>query len=102
MAEKKASASEKARQIIRQAGGMIKTSDAIQSGIHPRTLYHLRDTGDLEQISRGIYRLTEIGSVSNPDLVVVATRIAYSGPNLPLIPAQTCHPFRAKVATHSG
>ncbi|GEM_PF-6128508 len=28
--------------------------------------------------------------------------IAYSGPNLPLIPAQTCHPFRAKVATHSG
>ncbi|MBD3377488.1 transcriptional regulator [candidate division KSB1 bacterium] len=78
VAKKKASARDKARQIIRQAGGMVKTSDAIQSGIHPRTLYHLRDTGDLEQISRGIYRLTEIGTVSNPDLVVVATRIPNS------------------------
>ncbi|HPG47436.1 MAG TPA: type IV toxin-antitoxin system AbiEi family antitoxin domain-containing protein, partial [bacterium] len=89
MAKKKPSASKKARQIIRQAGGMIKRSEPIQPGIHPGTLYHLRDIGDLVRIFRGIYRQNEIGSVSNPDLVVFA---AYSGPNLPLIPAQTCHP----------
>jgi predicted transcriptional regulator of viral defense system len=59
-------------------GGMIRTSGAIQAGIHPRTLYQLRDIGDLDQISRGIYRLSEIEVVSNPDLVIVATRIPIS------------------------
>lgn len=71
-------ARDKARKVIRQSGGVIKTSDALQAGIHPRTLYQLRDTGDLEQISRGIYRLTEIEPVSNPDFVIVATRIPNS------------------------
>jgi predicted transcriptional regulator of viral defense system len=74
----KSSACEKARLIIREGGGMIKTSEAIQAGIHPRTLYQLRDMGDLEQISRGIYRLAEIETVSSPDLVIVATRIPIS------------------------
>ncbi|SMC42237.1 Transcriptional regulator, AbiEi antitoxin, Type IV TA system [Desulfocicer vacuolatum DSM 3385] len=74
----KSNACEKARLIIREGGGMIKTSEAIQAGIHPRTLYQLRDMGDLEQISRGIYRLAEIETVSSPDLVIVATRIPIS------------------------
>ena len=80
MAKKKnhSNACEKARQIIRECGGMIKTSEAIQAGIHPRTFYQLRDMGDLEQLSRGIYRLAEIETVSNPDLVIVATRIPNS------------------------
>lgn len=69
------SARDKAAQLIRQRGGIIRTSDALQSGIHPRTLYQLRDTGALEQISRGVYRLAEMEAVSNPDFVVVATRI---------------------------
>jgi predicted ATP-dependent Lon-type protease len=38
------------------------------------------------------------GKVVRKDLV----RIAYSGPKLPLIPGETCHLFRIKVATHSG
>lgn len=71
----RASARDKAAQLIRQHSGIIRTSDALQSGIHPRTLYQLRDTGVLEQISRGVYRLTEMDAVSNPDFVVVATRI---------------------------
>jgi predicted transcriptional regulator of viral defense system len=74
----KSSSCEKARQVIRKGGGMIKTSEAIQAGIHPRTLYQLRDMGDLVQISRGIYRLAEIEPVSNPDFVIVATRIPIS------------------------
>ena len=74
----RSNAREKAKQIIRQNGGVIKTSEALHSGIHPRTLYQLRDTGDLEQISRGIYRLTEIDPISNPDFFVVATRVPNS------------------------
>ena len=29
-------------------------------------------------------------------------RIAYSGPSLPLIPLEACHPFHSKAATDSG
>lgn len=65
----------KAKQIIRQHGGVIRTAKAIQAGIHPRTLYQLRDGDQLEQLSRGVYRLTEQEAVSDPDLVIVATRI---------------------------
>jgi len=68
----------KARQIILKNGGIIKTSDAIQAGIHPRTLYQLRNIGYVEQLSRGIYRLTDIDAVSNPDLVIIAARIPCS------------------------
>ncbi len=80
MSEKKnrPNARDKAKQVIHQNGGIIKISEAIHGGIHPRTLYQLRDTGDLEQISRGIYRLTEIEPVSNQDFIVVATRIPNS------------------------
>lgn len=68
-------ASEKAKQILRDAGGMMRTSDALKAGIHPRTLYSLRDSGALVQISRGVYRLSEMKSISDPDLVVVSTRV---------------------------
>lgn len=78
MRKNKLSACDQAKRIIREGGGMVKTSDAIQAGIHPRTLYQLRDTGDIEQISRGIYRLTEIEAISNPDFVIVAMRIPNS------------------------
>ncbi|TKB11257.1 type IV toxin-antitoxin system AbiEi family antitoxin domain-containing protein [Desulforhopalus sp. IMCC35007] len=71
----KISALDKAKQIIRQQGGVIRTTHAIQAGIHPRTLYQLRDDDQLEQLSRGVYRLTEQAAVSDPDMVIVATRI---------------------------
>jgi len=70
-------AQERAVKLIRERGGIIRTSDALQTGIHPRTLYQLRDTGVLDQISRGVYRLAELEAVSNPDLIVVATRIPH-------------------------
>lgn len=68
-------ASDKAIRIILEHDGIIRTGVAIQSGIHPRTLYQLRDSGELEQLARGVYRLSEGGVVSNPDLVAVAVKI---------------------------
>jgi predicted transcriptional regulator of viral defense system len=65
---------EKARKLIKQNNGIIRTSEALKAGIHRRTLYELRDTGELEQISRGIYRLAEQKPISNPDLITVAAR----------------------------
>ncbi len=49
-------------------------SEAIKHGISRYTLYKMRDTGELEQISRGIYRLVELPPLSSPDLVTVALR----------------------------
>ncbi len=66
---------EKAQQIIKKRGGIIRTAEAIKSGIHPRTLYALRDNGILDQISRGVYHLSEQAPISDPDLVTVALRI---------------------------
>jgi predicted transcriptional regulator of viral defense system len=46
----------------------------LAQGIHPRTLYALRDTGSPERLSRGLYRLAELPPLTYPDLVVVARR----------------------------
>jgi predicted transcriptional regulator of viral defense system len=43
-------------------------------GIHPRTLYSLRDAGDIEQVGRGLYRLSTAPPLSSPDLVPIAIR----------------------------
>ncbi len=65
----------KARQVFAHHQGMLRTSEAIRLGVHPRKLYALRDSGEIEQVSRGIYRLSEKPVLTNPDLVAVALRI---------------------------
>lgn len=64
-----------ALKFFRATGGMLRTRDALKAGVHPRTLYELRDSGRIEQLSRGIYRLADAPSLGNPDLVTVALRI---------------------------
>ena len=66
----------KAEAIFEQHGGMLRTSQALALGVHPRTLYALRDAGRLQQISRGLYRLAELPALGNPDLATVAARIS--------------------------
>ena len=66
---------EKARRIFSQVGGVMRTREAIRLGIHPRTLYAMRDEGDLERLSRGLYRLAEMPPLGNPDLATVALRV---------------------------
>jgi predicted transcriptional regulator of viral defense system len=65
----------KARRLFSEQGGMLRTSKAIQLGIHPRTLYALRDAGEIEQVSRGLYRLSTAPPLSGPDLVPISIRI---------------------------
>lgn len=60
---------------FKRHGGTMRTSEAIDKGVHPRTLYAMREAGHLEQISRGVYRLTDAEPVSDPDLLTVAARI---------------------------
>ena len=60
---------------FRRQGGMLRTKDALRAGIHPRTLYALRDEGTIECLSRGLYRLADAPPLAHPDLVAVAKRV---------------------------
>jgi predicted transcriptional regulator of viral defense system len=66
---------EAARRAFRDSGGMLRTGEALEQGIHPRTLYAMRDAGMLECLDRGLYRLTDLPPLSDPDLVTVANKI---------------------------
>ena len=66
---------EEAREIFRCHGGILRTSGALKHGIHRRILYGLRDSGELESLSRGLYRLVDMPELSDPDLVTIAHRI---------------------------
>ena len=66
---------EKALDVFRQHDSILRTSQAIQLGIAPRTLYALYEAGLLVKITRGVYRLAEAEPLSNADLIQVALRI---------------------------
>ena len=66
---------QKAITLFRQHGGTLRTSEALRLGIHPRTLYAMRDSGLLDQLSRGLFRLAELPPLSNPDLTIVALKV---------------------------
>lgn len=64
-----------ALEVFRHAGGVLRTSQAIEAGIHPRDLYDLRDQGLLTRVSRGVYRLADLPPLQEPDLATVAARV---------------------------
>src|SRR5215470_13560123 len=64
-----------AETLFRKHGGMLRASEAIALGIHPRALYRMRDENRLVTVSRGLYRLADLPELSDPDLVSVAARI---------------------------
>lgn len=70
-------AKQRALAVFGEHGGILRTRDALRKGIHPRTIYALRDDGRLERLSRGLYRLTAASSLENPDLVAVALRVPH-------------------------
>jgi predicted transcriptional regulator of viral defense system len=69
------SRSDRAVAIFKKHGGILHTAQALGAGIHPGTIYAMRDSGALEVVSRGVYRLAGSSPLGNPDLVTVATRI---------------------------
>jgi predicted transcriptional regulator of viral defense system len=53
-------------------------SEAIALGIHPRTLYLLRDSNRLVSVSHGLYRLADLPELAEPDLIPVTTLVPQS------------------------
>jgi predicted transcriptional regulator of viral defense system len=66
---------EKAISIFQQHSGLLRTSQAIRLGIAPRTLYILRDSSQIEELTRGVFCLAGTFSGENPDLIQVALRV---------------------------
>lgn len=60
---------------IRKAGGTFLMSEALDLGIHRRELYLLKEEGDLETLSRGLYRLKKMPAPIFPDFIPVAKKI---------------------------
>ena len=82
-------------ELFRQHGGTLRTSEALALGIHPRTLYALRDSGLLVRLSRGLYRLADLPPLSDPDLVTVALRIPQAV--ICLVSALAFHELTAQI-----
>lgn len=70
-------AKQKAIEHFQKNQGLLRTAEAIRLGIHPRTIYQMRDEGLLEQLAKGIYRLVEVPDFSEPDLVLVSKKIPH-------------------------
>ena len=84
-----------AEAIFREHGGQLRMSEALSNGITSYTLYALRDRGAVELISRGIYRLTELPPLSDPDLVTVSLR--YPNAVICLISALAFHDITTQI-----
>jgi predicted transcriptional regulator of viral defense system len=63
------------KRIFREHDGILRTSEALELGIHSRTLRAMRDSGALDRLARGLYRLADLPPLSNPDLVVAALKV---------------------------
>ncbi|MCB4755455.1 MAG: type IV toxin-antitoxin system AbiEi family antitoxin domain-containing protein [Elusimicrobia bacterium] len=96
----------KETELFKKNGGMLQTSKAIYMGIHPRTLYAMREKGVVEPMERGLYRLSEAEQLSQPDLTTVALKIPQGV--LCLISALSFHnittqiPHAVDIALKSG
>lgn len=62
----------KAIKVFKLHGGMLRYTEAIKKGIHPRILYKLCDLGLIEQLQRGLYALTDLSNLGEPDLVTIS------------------------------
>jgi predicted transcriptional regulator of viral defense system len=67
----------KARAAFRKGGGVLRMADALRAGIHRRTLYSMRDAGEVESLARGLYRLVDAAPLAYPDLVTVAAKVPH-------------------------
>ena len=82
----------------------MRASQAQKAGIDLKTLQEMVDEGILKREGRGIYRLSDLPPLSNPDLVQIAIRV----PNcvICLISALSFHalttqtPYKIYIAIH--
>jgi predicted transcriptional regulator of viral defense system len=60
--------------IARRAGGISSAAELIESGARWEDLYRLRDSGELIELSRGVFRVADAPATAHLDLVAVCHR----------------------------
>src|SRR5450756_2621590 len=68
-------ATRRAVEVFTRPGGTMSTGDVAAQGVHYSTLYWMRDEGLLTQLTRGVYRLSDIPGLRKHDVVTVAARV---------------------------
>jgi len=81
--------------LFQENSGQLSMSQALKFGINRYTLYSMRDRGVIELVSRGVYRLKDLPSLSNLDLAIVGSRC--SGAVICLISALSFHNMTTQV-----
>lgn len=84
--------------LFRAHGGQLRLSEALKLGINRYQFYKLRDAGRIEEVSRGIYRLSDLPPVGNPDLVAAASRFPKAV--LCLVSALAWHDMTTQIPHH--
>ena len=81
--------------IFRQQDGTLRMSEALKLGISRSQLYALRDSGEIECLSRGLYRLSDLPEIADLDLVTASSRCP--GGVLCLISALSFHEITTQI-----
>jgi len=68
---------ENALKIFQKNNGILRTSKAQKLGVDTKTLAEMVEAGLLIKEARGIYRITNLPPLSNPDLVQVSLRVPH-------------------------
>jgi predicted transcriptional regulator of viral defense system len=86
---------ERAEAIFRMHGGLLRISEAIRYGIHPRTIYTMCETGRLERVNRGLYQLVAFSPYGELELAYVGKVVP--GGVLCLISALAHHEITTQI-----
>lgn len=69
------SISNKLTTLFQKKGGVLRTNEILKLGIHPRKLYQMRESGELLELSRGVFRSASFEELEHSDLVAVCKRV---------------------------
>jgi len=77
---KSKSTTEKAavRKIFLTHHGFLRASEALEEGLQSRQLLSLTDSGTLEQLSRGLFRLKDLPPLKDRNLFIIGAKIPQS------------------------
>ena len=65
----------RAKETFRSHGATLRMAEALRLGLNRTVLYELVRRGDLNRLSRGLYRLADALTMEDPDVVSIARRI---------------------------
>ena len=65
---------QKVIELFTRHDGVLKSAEAFNAGVHPATLYKLRDQGKIEALGRGLYKIKNLKLQTDEDYLQVSKR----------------------------